>query len=203
MASLYESVASQLRKLPEGTRGANVFVRLLASLDELIAAKRSEFNRVLPIGDYLVDRWDKARLLGFGEGSSVYDSCLVFGDVVAGKHTWVGPFTILDGSGGLRIGDHCTFSAGVHVYTHDSVETTLRDAPIRRQAVSIGHRVYIGPHAVIACGVSIGDCAVIGAGSVVLHDVPANTKVAGSPARVIGEVPAAGEASASASASAR
>ena len=45
----------------------------------------------LPLADYFVDRWDKARLLGFGEGSSIYDSSLVIGDVKIGKNAWVGP----------------------------------------------------------------------------------------------------------------
>ncbi len=61
----------------------------------------SDFNRTLPFCDYVVDRWEKARLLGFGEGTSIYDSSLVFGDVAVGCNTWIGPFTILDGGGFL------------------------------------------------------------------------------------------------------
>ena len=52
-------------------------------------------GRTLPFGDYISDRWEKARLLGFGEGSSIYDSAHVFGDVSIGSATWIGPFTIL------------------------------------------------------------------------------------------------------------
>ena len=36
-----------------------------------------EFKRTLPFGDYVVDRWEKAQALGFGSGSSIYDSALV------------------------------------------------------------------------------------------------------------------------------
>ena len=54
-------------------------------------------NRVLPIGDYISDRWEKAKYLGFGENSSIYDSSLVLGTVQVGKDCWIGPFTILDG----------------------------------------------------------------------------------------------------------
>lgn len=43
------------------------------------------WRRTLPFGDYIVDRWKKAECLGFGEGSSIYDSSLVFGDVKVGK----------------------------------------------------------------------------------------------------------------------
>jgi len=59
-------------------------------------------------------------------------------------------------------------------------------APIEEaEPVKIGRRVWIGYGAIILKGVTIGDNAVIGAGSVVTRDVPANTMAAGSPARVI------------------
>jgi hypothetical protein len=70
-------------------------------------------------------------MLGFGEDISAYDSCLVIGDVKVGKGCWIGPFAILDGYGGLTIGDCCTISAGAHIYTHYSVARTLDGAPIR------------------------------------------------------------------------
>src|SRR3954469_179483 len=79
----------------------------------------ARFERTLPFGDYVVDRWEKARLLGFGEGSSIYDSALVIGAVEVGAHSWIGPGTVLDGSGGLRIGAYCSISAGVQIYSHD------------------------------------------------------------------------------------
>ena len=46
----------------------------------------------------------RATALGFGEGTSVYHHCYVFGDVEVGEHTSIRPNTLLDGSGGLRIG---------------------------------------------------------------------------------------------------
>ena len=81
-----------------------------------------EWNRGLPFADYLIDRFDRAKSLGFAEGSSIYDSVLVLGGVKVGSHTWIGPFSILDGSGGLEIGSYCSISAGVQIYSHDSVE---------------------------------------------------------------------------------
>ena len=78
------------------------------------------------MGDYVSDRWEKARFLGFGENSSIYDSSLVFGDVQVGKNVWVGPYTVLDGSGGrLSIGDDCHICAGSQIYTHDTVDRVL------------------------------------------------------------------------------
>ena len=107
-----------------------------------------------------------------------------------GKNTWIGPGVILDGSGGLEIGDYCSISAGVQIYTHNTVDwsVTLGKAEVNRQQTIIGSGVYIGPNAIIQMGVTIGDQCVIGALSLVNRDVPSFSKVAGTPARVIGGV---------------
>jgi acetyltransferase-like isoleucine patch superfamily enzyme len=151
---------------------------------------RDQFRRVLPLADYFSDRWEKAAYLGFGEGASIYDSSLVFGDVKVGRHTWIGPFTILDGSGGLEIGEFCSISAGVQIYTHDTVRWALSggNAQPERAATRIGSRCYIGPHTVVAKGVTIGDGCIVGAHSLVLHDIPAGSKAFGVPCRVVGTV---------------
>ena len=82
---------------------------------------QEKFNRSLPFNELLFDRWEKAAALGFGEGTSVFDSCIVLGNVSVGKNTWIGPNTILDGSGKLSIGDNCSISANVQLYSHDTV----------------------------------------------------------------------------------
>lgn len=158
--------------------------RLRSLWVERFHAVRARWARSLPMADYVVDRWEKARLLGFGEGTSIFDSSLVIGDVVVGRNTWIGPNTVLDGSGGLHIGDHCSISAGVQVYTHDTIEwsTSGGVAAPKRAPVHIGNRCYVGPHVVISKGVTIGDGAVIGAMSFVNRDIPAGAKAWGCPA---------------------
>jgi acetyltransferase-like isoleucine patch superfamily enzyme len=127
-------------------------------------------------------------MLGFGKGASIYDSALVIGDVKVGEHTWIGPGVVLDGSGGLVIGDYCSISAGVQIYTHDTIRWALSGGAegATRAATRIGSRCYVGPQTVIGKGVSIGDGCIIGAHSLVLQDVPAGMKAVGSPSRVIG-----------------
>jgi acetyltransferase-like isoleucine patch superfamily enzyme len=154
----------------------------------LQAKKRQEFNRRVSLGDLLTERGDNAREMGFGEGTTCYDNVLILGDVTVGKNTWIGPNVILDGSGGkLTIGDFCSISAGVQIYTHNTVEwsTSLGKKPIAKAPTRIGYGVYLGPNTVVAMGVSIGDKAVIGALSLVNDDIPAGARAWGAPARIV------------------
>jgi acetyltransferase-like isoleucine patch superfamily enzyme len=168
--------------------------RLLEMLQALWKQRQGEvaerWNRTVPFGDYVVDRWEKARALGFGEGASIYDSALVYGDVRVGTKTWIGPFVILDGSGGLRIGSSCSISAGVQIYTHDTVRwaTSGGEAPYDYARTTIGDNCYIGPNTVIAKGVDIGDGCIIGANSLVLRAIPAGSKAYGTPCRAVSPV---------------
>lgn len=182
---------SSIPSAPEPERVDDILTDLRALLTREKNAIRTRWKRALPFADYIVDRWEKARFLGFGEGSSIYDSALILGEVKVGEHTWIGPFTVLDGSGGLEIGDYCSISAGVQIYTHDTVLWAVsggKQSP-ERASVRIGNRCYIGPNVVISKGVSIGDGCVIGANSLVNQDIPSGKKAWGSPARLQGEAP--------------
>lgn len=152
---------------------------------------RSEFQRSLPFQDAMFDRWERARQLGFAADASIYNSAAVFGEVSVGFATWIGPNTLLDGSGGgIRIGAHCSISSGVHIYTHDSVLWALSGGKCepKHAQVRIGDCVYIGSQSVVAAGVSIGSRCVVAANAFVNRDVPEATIVGGTPARKIGEV---------------
>jgi acetyltransferase-like isoleucine patch superfamily enzyme len=166
--------------------------QLLAELRELLSRESSRvqhrWQRSLPFADYVVNRWQKAKELGFGENSSIYDSVLVLGEVKVGKNTWIGPFTVLDGSGGLEIGDYCSISAGVQIYTHDTVAWATSGGvdPVAHAPVRIGDRCYIGPNTIISKGITVGNGCVIGANSFVESNIPSGTKAWGTPARVQG-----------------
>jgi acetyltransferase-like isoleucine patch superfamily enzyme len=117
------------------------------------------------------------------------------GEPVIGEGTWIGPFCLIDGSGGLVIGRGCDVSAGVQIYTHSSARrcVTNRGEDIDRAPVAIGDNTFIGANAVVLMGVAIGSRCVIGAGAVVTSDVPDGAVVVGVPARVVGVVdPATG-----------
>ncbi len=158
----------------------------------LQSEKLRDYRRRVSFGDLVTDRWENAREYGFGEGSSCYDNVLILGDVRVGANTWIGPNVILDGSGnGLTIGSHCSISAGVHIYTHNTVRrsVSLGQEPVDYAPTKIGDGVYIGPNTIVAMGVTIGDSAVIGAMSFVNKDIPARKSAWGCPARLVDDVP--------------
>lgn len=84
----------------------------------------------------------------------------------------------------IEIGDNVTMAPRVHILCHDaSTKTFLNYTKIGR--VTIGDNVFIGAETVVLPGVTIGSNVIIGANSTVTHDVPDNSVVAGSPARMI------------------
>lgn len=80
---------------------------------------------------------------------------------------------------GTIIGAGCTLRQNTTIGCKDLADGSKSACPI------IGDRVDIGANAVIIGGIRIGDGAIIGAGSVVVKDVPAGAVVVGNPARVI------------------
>lgn len=158
--------------------------KLKGSLDQSFL---EQHKRSLPFADALFDRWERAKLLGFGEGTSVYDSCVILGNVKVGKNTWIGPHSVLDGSGGLEIGDNCSISAGVQIYSHDSVNWAVSGGqqPYEYGKTTIGSNCYIAPNVIISKGVSLGEGCIVGANSFVNRSFAAGSKLAGNPAKTI------------------
>lgn len=93
--------------------------------------------------------------------------------------------------GGIEIGDGCIFSHEIqvfarnHYYDGEDLKLLPYDERYFCRKVVIGKYVWIGARATILPGVTIGDGAVIGAGSVVTKDVPSCAVVGGNPAKVV------------------
>lgn len=114
------------------------------------------------------------------------------GRIRIGANTHIDHYCVLYGQGGLTIGAHCAIASGVIIYsqTNQYAEDPLRnivEQPVVYAPVTLGDDVWVGARAVILPGVHIGDHAVIGAGAVVRHDVPAWAVAAGVPATVRGD----------------
>lgn len=89
----------------------------------------------------------------------------------------------------VDIGDHCYFLENFLLLTHDNVSKVFgplyHDFLPSSGKVTIGNNVYFTRNCTVLKGVTIGDNCIIGFGSTVMHDIPANSVAAGTPARVI------------------
>lgn len=88
-------------------------------------------------------------------------------------------------AGGISIGDGTLIGHGTTIVTLNHEADPTRRADMLPGPVAIGRKVWLGAAATVVPGVTIGDGAIVGAGAVVTRDVPANTIVAGVPARTI------------------
>ena len=84
----------------------------------------------------------------------------------------------------ITIGENVTIAPRVHILCHDaSTKQFLGYTKIGR--VTIGNNVFVGAESVVMPGVTIGDNVIIGANTTVTHDIPSNSVVVGSPARIL------------------
>lgn len=93
---------------------------------------------------------------------------------------------LMDG-GSITIGSHCFIgpNCGMYTATHP-IAAELRNRGLEKALpIVIGNNCWLGSNVTILPGVTIGDNAVIGAGSVVTKDVPANVVASGNPCRII------------------
>lgn len=85
---------------------------------------------------------------------------------------------------GVMIGPNVTLATANH-----PIQPGLREKAYQfNKEIHIGNNVWIGANAVVVPGVRIGDNSVIGAGSVVTKDIPANVVAVGNPCRVLREI---------------
>lgn len=105
-----------------------------------------------------------------------------------GDGTIIGDKCILDGRKGIKLGENVNISTGVWIWTeqHD-YQSPYFKCNNKGQSVNIGDRAWISCRTIILPGVTVGEGAVVAAGSVVTKDVEQYTVVAGIPAKKIGE----------------
>lgn len=106
-----------------------------------------------------------------------------------GNNVGIGEFAYLGGAGGLSIGDGCIIGQylSCHPENHNfqDLSEEIRHQGTTRKGILIGRNCWFGSKVTVLDGVTIGDGCVIAAGSVVTKDVPAESVVAGVPAKVI------------------
>lgn len=120
-------------------------------------------------------RIDYLRSLGIQIGNN----CEVFTSVDFGSEPYL-----------ISLGNYVKISNGVRFVTHDGGVFVLRNMGLLPNAdifgrITIHNNVFIGNYATIMPGVEIGENSIVGMGSIVTKDIPANSVAAGVPARVI------------------
>lgn len=108
------------------------------------------------------------------------------GKISVGANLYANRYLILDCIESITIGDGSRIGPFVFITDHNyntSVPGNLNENDLVSRPVHIGRNVWIGAHAVILMGVTIGDNAIIAAGAVVTHDIPAGSTVKGIPAK--------------------
>jgi len=108
--------------------------------------------------------------------------------IYIGTHTYINRNCFLDATLSLNIGSQCGIGPNCYITDHDH-GLDLAFSPLQQPMVAkptkIGDRVWIGANVTILKGVTIGNDAVIGAGSVVTKDIPEKAIAVGNPAKVI------------------
>ncbi len=121
-------------------------------------------------------------------------------NIAVGNWVWIGHYNILDGSGGITIGDGCQLAARVSIFTHSSQDAIrlLGEEFIQThhsgrtgyisEPVALGEYTFVGTGSVIMPGVVLGRGCLVSANSLVLKSAPDYSVLRGSPAKIVGDV---------------
>lgn len=105
-------------------------------------------------------------------------------NITIGREVFINEGCCFQDQGGIEIGDGCLIGQQVVIATLNHDLNPARRKDMLPEPVKIGNNVWVGAHATILPGVTVGDNAVIAAGAVVTKDVPANAVAAGVPAKI-------------------
>lgn len=109
-----------------------------------------------------------------------------------GRDSLISEYTVIRGQGGVTIGDRVYTSPMTQIvavnHVFDDPDRPFVEQGITAEGIVIEDDVWLGAGAVVTDGVRIGRGAVVAAGAVVTADVPANSVVAGVPARIVRDV---------------
>ena len=134
----------------------------------------------------------KRGTIRLGRGCEIEDGARLEtwgGSIELHENTFVGPYVVIYGHGCVRIGKNCLISMHCRIlssnHTIPPVGIPIRSMPDELHPTVIEDDVWLGAGATVLAGVHLHQGAIIGAGAVVAHDIPANAIAVGVPARVI------------------
>lgn len=186
-----EEIQAWLDKANSGDIYDSVDEDLIAYQHTLVE-RLNEFNATPDTPEGLKRREEILReAMGtYGEGLYVIPPIYAnFGlkNVHVGKNVVFNFNTTLVDDGEIVIGDDCMIGPGCNLATSvHPISPRLRRHKLQyNKPIHIGNNVWFGANVTVLPGITVGDNAIVGAGSVVTKDVPANAIVAGNPARLI------------------
>ncbi|NVN94890.1 MAG: acyltransferase [Bacteroidetes bacterium] len=116
-----------------------------------------------------------------------------------GDNVWIGHYCLLDGIGGISIGEGVNIASHSCIYTHSS-QNSIRllgkkfiEIPSRERIgyyikkVEIGEYAFIGTSCVLLPGTKIGKGSIVGAGSILKGEFPDYSIIVGNPAKIVGD----------------
>lgn len=145
-------------------------------------------RKLITIGDYSVIQSHSVLGCWTKYGNQIFTP-----SIAIGSHCSIGEYNHITACNKITIGDGLLTGRFVYIGDNAHGGLSLENAdipPVHRHLISkgeiiIGRNVWIGDKVSIFGGVTIGDNVIIGAGSIVTHDVPSNCMVAGAPAKII------------------
>lgn len=164
----------------------------LAPVQNACLERLHEFNRTPSTPEGLKKRFEMLKDMLGSCGGDDYIETPVYSNwglshVHLGKGVYMNFHATLVDDADIYVGDHTMFGPNVTICTAaHPVSPSLRLGQIEyNKPVRIGKNCWIGAGAIILPGITVGDHSIVGAGSVVTHDVPPMTIVAGNPARIL------------------
>ena len=140
------------------------------------------FGSNIEFGDYvnvIADSDMKVRL-------TVWSEIKGKGRIKVGNYCLICPGVRISSAEEIIIEDNCMLASRAYITDSDWHDTYDRIAPIGKMApIKLESNVLIGDSAIVCKGVTIGENSIVGAGAVVVNDVPANSIAAGNPAKVV------------------
>ena len=107
------------------------------------------------------------------------------GRIQIGNYCLICPGVRMGSAHEIVVGDNCMLASNAYITDSDWHDIYNRISIGKTAPVSIENNVWIGDSAIVCKGVTIGENSIIGAGAVVVDDIPANCVAAGNPARIV------------------
>lgn len=156
-------------------------------MEDTFVGWKLDANFLIGIGDNIIREKVFNTLINKGKGVLTLKSTTS----IISKYSTIGNGTFISNNvtinSSSKIGMNVILNTGCIVEHECNIENSVHIAPgaVLTGNVTIGERSFIGANAVLKQGIKIGKDVIIGAGTVVLHDIPDNSKIVGNPSRYI------------------